>query len=130
MERWFIAQAVTGEDINLLKQETQMIYSAIKSRGDEPYSSILEKNVVKNEKPKIIQALEHVKERDNILSIIRSNTKSIGLSIEVGYGKGIGKKIIVALKEGIENNYVPPLANNLIVYKNIEELCEEIKKIK
>jgi hypothetical protein len=130
MERWFIAQAVTGEDIDLLKEETNKIYSAIKSLGDQPYSSVLEKSVVENGESKMIHVLKQIEERDKVLSIIRSEIKSMGMSIEVGYAKGKNKEVIVALKEGIENSYIPPLANNLIKYENIEELCEEIKKLK
>jgi hypothetical protein len=131
MEKWFIAQAVTGEDIDTLRDETRKIYHAIELKGDKAYSSILEGDNFekKSNESKMNHAFNEIDKRENLLAIIRSEKKSEGMLIEFGYAKGKHKNLTVAIKENINNTYVPELANQTIKYKNIEDLCEKIRGI-
>lgn len=131
MEKWFIAQAVTGEDINILRDETKKIYHALEFKGDKAYSSIMEGDTFekKNNQSKMNHAFNEINKRENLLAIIRSEKRSEGMLIEVGYAKGKNKNLVVAVKEGVNNTYVPELAHNVIKYKDIGDLCEKIIKI-
>jgi hypothetical protein len=128
MKKWFIAQAVTGEDIDTLRDETMRIYHAIESKGDKAYSSILEGDNFekKNNESKMNHAFNEIDKSENLLAIIRSEKKSEGMLIEFGYAKGKNKNLTVAVKEDVNNTYVPELAHEIIKYKNIEDLCEKI----
>lgn len=127
-EEWFIAQAVTGEEINIVRSETEKIYSAIEARGEKAYSSVLEKDAYEGE-TKMRHAFGKICSSDNFLAIIRSERKSEGMLLETGFARGKNKGLVVAVQENVTNTYIPELASRVIKYKTIEDLCEKIKKL-
>jgi nucleoside 2-deoxyribosyltransferase len=49
--------------------------------------------------------------------------------LEVGYSIARGIPIVVAIKDGVGNTYLPGMANLVITYTDIEDLLNKISSI-
>jgi len=125
----FIGQRVTGEDINSLVKESEKVLAALKEAGHEAEHFIDEESKL-GAKIQLNHAFEEIDKRDVFLAIIRSNEKSEGMLIEVGYALAKGKKLIVAVKEGVDKTYVPELADHVIKFSDVYDLCNKLKELK
>lgn len=74
------------------------------------------------------RAMEEIEKCDAIL--VEASEKARGPYFEAGYAKALNKKVIVIHKEGTEANFLEALADIKIVYKDLEDLREKLKKIK
>ncbi len=84
----------------------------------------------KNFKPHefVTDAFKTIDTIDMQLVIINSEIKSEGMILEMGYAIAKGKKIIVAIQEGIENTYLPGIAHEVIIFNSIEDLTKKISQ--
>jgi nucleoside 2-deoxyribosyltransferase len=131
--RIFIGQAVTGEDLNQLYKELESVYSCLTNAGHTHYCTLKE-NEKKFQKLTKKQMLEHafreIDKSDAFLAIIRSEKRSEGLLVEVGYVIATKKKLIVAIKKGVKNTYLPDLADTVIEFESIHDLSEKLGRLK
>lgn len=74
------------------------------------------------------EALENVKKCDIVLA--EASEKSNGAYLEIGYGKALGKKIVVVHKKGTEANLLEAMSDVKIVYDNLDDLKEKLKEIR
>jgi nucleoside 2-deoxyribosyltransferase len=129
----FIGQAVTGENLDILKEECFKIQNIISESGNESYCTINPKKELneKTAKEWLIHAFEEIDKRDTFLAIIRSEKRSEGLLIEIGYALSKKKRLIVVIKKDIrDKTYIDELADYVIEFENIEELNKKLKDIK
>jgi len=96
MKKIFIGQAVTGHDINSLQKEMEKIYSVLKQKGYSVYSTLEEegKNIFKKAGDWVIHAFKQIDNHDIFLVIVRTEHRSEGLLMEIGYAISKEKKII------------------------------------
>lgn len=74
------------------------------------------------------QALKEIKRSD--LLIAELSYKSIGIGLEVGYAKALGKNVIYIHKKGTElSTTMDGIADFRIEYKNIEGLLKKLKTV-
>lgn len=129
----FIGQAVTGEDIENLKDECSKVQDALSKAGHESYCTILEGNEFENEdaKMKLEHAFEEIDKSDAFLAIIRGEKRSEGMLMEIGYTLSKKKKLIVAIKKEVrDKTYVDELADQVIEFEDINDLCEKLGDLK
>lgn len=127
----FIGQAVTGEDKEILKKDCSKIQAVLSEKGYNSYCTVHPKeNLHEKTHKEIMQhAFDEIDDSDIFLAIIRSEKRSEGLLMEMGYVLSKNKDLIVAIKEGVVNTYVPNLANKVIKFKDIDDLCNKLKTI-
>lgn len=124
----FIGQRVTGEDINSLVKESEKVLAVLKEAGHEAKHFIDEEGKL-GAKIQLNHAFEEIDKRDVFLAIIRSNEKSEGMLIEVDYALAKGKKLIVAVKKGVDKTYVPELADHVIKFSDVHDICNKLKEL-
>lgn len=131
MKKIFIGQAVTGHDVEALKQEMEKVYSALKKAGYESYSTMNEevKNKFKKAGDWVIHAFKQLDKHDAFLVIVRTEHRSEGLLIEIGYALSKGKKIILAINENVKNTYLRDFANKIIECKDFDDLLNKLSKL-
>ncbi|MFW6282711.1 MAG: hypothetical protein ACOC1P_01490, partial [Minisyncoccales bacterium] len=62
--------------------------------------------------------------------IIRSEKRSEGMLIEIGYALSKNKKLIIAIKEDVKDKtYLDELANIVIVFKDIHDLYNKLREL-
>ncbi|MBU4070332.1 MAG: hypothetical protein KJ646_05085 [Nanoarchaeota archaeon] len=128
----FIGQAVTGEDINKLREESKKIVKILEETGNDRYCTVLkgdewEKNLLLGDKLK--HAFNEVDKNDCFLAIVRSEKRSEGMLMEIGYAISKNKKLILAINESVQNTYLREMANKVIEFKTPDELNEKLKDI-
>jgi nucleoside 2-deoxyribosyltransferase len=132
--RIYIAYKFVGENPKELGVTLTGIAKVLKEAGHEAYFALMDEELFIKKKFSLKQilnyALRELDSCDCILVFIRSNEKSEGMLIEVGYALANNKKIILAIKKGIHLPFTKDIANEIIEFENIEELNKKLMEIK
>ena len=129
----FIGQAVTGENMNKLKEESKKIITLLEEANNEGYCTFLEgdewgKNLLPGDKLK--HAFKIIDEHDSFLAIVRSEKRSEGMLMEIGYAISRNKKLIVAVNKNVrDKTYLDELADVVIEFESIEDLLNKLKEL-
>jgi nucleoside 2-deoxyribosyltransferase len=130
----FISYKFAGENPEELEKLLNEISGVLRNSGHEVYSASEDEDlfVKKNFTAKQIlnHALEKLDNSDWIIVFVRSNEKSEGMLIEIGYALAKNKKIILAIKKGVNLYFTEDIANQVIEFNNMDELNEKLKEIK
>ncbi len=132
MAKIFIGQAVTGQDIASLQSEMEKIYDVLKQKGHSVYSTLEEegKNMFKKAGDWVIHGFKKIDEYDVYLAIVRTEHRSEGMLIEVGYTLAKKKKFILAINENVKNSYLADFADKTIVWKDFSDILNKLSKLK
>jgi nucleoside 2-deoxyribosyltransferase len=74
-------------------------------------------------------AFRNLDECDFLLAYIKSDEKSEGMLVEIGYFIGKGKPFALALKRGVKTTSIAEMAEPLIEFDDLDDLCEKLTKI-
>lgn len=123
----------TGEDPKELEKNLGKIYSTLEEAGHKVFCSFWKSDFFREHKHTNRQIMEYqMKEMDDsdiLLVFIKSDDKSEGMLIELGYCLAKNKRIILAIQKGLETTFVRELANEIIEWENIEDLCAKLKAL-
>ena len=131
--KFFIAYRYTGEDKKELAKFMKTFCDLVQSNGHSSYCTFFEdekKFHNKSKKEIINHAFDEIDKSDITLVIIRSEEKSEGMLIEVGYTLAKRKKLILCINEKVRNTYLRDLADEVIEYKDAKDLADKITEIK
>jgi len=128
--KFFIGQRVTGEDRNQLREEVKNVVSILEEKGHSGHCTILigDSFEAKSRKQVMEHAFRELDSSDAFLVIIRSEEKSEGLLMEIGYVLGNNKKIILCIKEDVKNTYIREIVDNIIEFSDIDNLYDKLKE--
>ena len=127
----FIGQAVNGQDLEKLYEELEKIYISLEEH--EYYCTLQEEEEEFQKKTKkeiLDHAFKEIDKADAFLAIVRSEHRSEGLLIEIGYVLSKGKKFILAVQKDVKNTYLRDLADQVIEFNTIEDLKDKLKNLK
>ncbi|MBI5913645.1 nucleoside 2-deoxyribosyltransferase [Candidatus Azambacteria bacterium] len=129
----YLVYRFTGEDIHELTETLGKILSVLRSVGHTVYCSIEDekwfKENHKTNKEILNHALERLDKSDVILAFVRSDQKSEGMLLEIGYMLAKGKSFALALKRGTKTTFLAELAEPLIEFDSINDLCDKLTKV-
>lgn len=129
----FLSYRFTGEDISELTETLGKILSALRSVGHTVYCSIEDEKWFRENNRTNKEILKHALERldksDVILAFVKSDQKSEGMLLEIGYMMAKGKSFTLALKRGTQTTFLAELAEPLIEFDSIDELCDKLTKV-
>ena len=131
--RIFIGQAVTGEDLSQLYKEMDAVYLSLDKAGHLHYCTLKEDEREFSKKTKMEMmkhAFDEIDKSDAFLAIIRSEKRSEGLLVEIGYVMAKKKKLIIAIKKDVKNTYLRDLADKIIEFNDIKDLSRQLEKLK
>lgn len=132
MKKIFIGQAVTGHDVEILKKEMERVYSVLNQKGYSVYSTLEEegKNAFKKAGDWVIHGFKQIDSHDIYLAIVRTEHRSEGLLMEIGYAISKKKKIILAINENVKNTYLRDFADKIIEWTDFNDLINKLSKLK
>lgn len=126
-----IAYRFTGEDPVELGETLGKIAGTLRSAGHYVYCSIEDETWFRAEKRTngdiMRHAFEQLNNSDIVLAFVRSDEKSEGMLLEVGYAMGKGKRIALALKRGVKTTSIQDMADPVIEFDSVDDLCEKLK---
>lgn len=129
----FLSYRFTGEDINELTETLGKILSALRSVGHTIYCSIEDEKWFRENnrtnKETLKHALERLDKSDIILAFVKSDQKSEGMLVEIGYMLAKGKPFALALRRGTKTTFLAELAEPLIEFDSIDDLCDKLTKV-
>ncbi|MDD3303066.1 MAG: hypothetical protein PHN31_05935 [Candidatus Gracilibacteria bacterium] len=128
--RYFISCKQQGVDIRNLILSLNIISKAIEELGNETYIFFRDTqnwgDVIIPKKDVMQKAFEEIDKSDIIFVFVDYKEKSEGMLLECGYAKAKNKKIIVAIKKGVESDLLKSIADKVIHYKDLNDLKDEI----
>ena len=132
MKKIFIGQAVTGMDIDSLRNETQKITNTLRKSGYLVYSTIEKegKNTFKRKGDWVLHAFEEMDKNDIFLAVVRNEHRSEGMLIEIGYTLAKKKKFFLAINVNVKNTYLRDFADKIIEWKNFDDLIKQLRVLK
>lgn len=128
----FVGQAVTGQDFNMLERDTKKVYSALEKAGYNVCSNMDKegKGVVKTAGGWMTSAFEELDKSDIFLAIVRTEHRSEGLLMEIGYCLAKKKEIILAINDNVKNTYLPEVVSKTLRWKDFDDLLTKLSKLK
>ena len=120
------------KDKNQLKDELLEVSGILESLGHETF--MLARDIQNwNNKGHSLHSrfsipAKEIRKSDGIFVYINSGVLSLGLLFEIHWAKLLGKKINLAMKEGIKSYYLHKLANqNVITFSDFADLRNKLK---
>lgn len=127
----FISYRYTGEDLSILKGFLDRITSSFESKGHSVFCSFGHNDFFQKEnysyKQILDYALKELDESDYVFAFIKSQEKSEGMLLELGYAYAKGKKIILAKKDDVHTTFVQELSGKTIAFSDIEDLYKKLE---
>lgn len=123
----------TGESKEELKETTEKIGQSL-TKGDLEYFCAFEREEFFKEndftgKQILEYTLKQLDVCDCILAFIKSEEKSEGMLLEIGFGLAKNKKFILAIKKGIKTGFLHAIADQVIEFESLDELYAKLEKL-
>ena len=125
-----LAYRFTGENEQVLLEQLKKIKSILEKNKHSTYIPILDLNRPTEKKDLFLNTLKKLDSADAILALIKSNEKSEGMLMEIGYAWGKNKKLIIAINKDVKNTHMREFADILIEFSDIDNLYEKLEKMK
>lgn len=127
----FIAYRHTGESMEDLEVLLGGTRDALARAGVNAYCTFFDDAEFQNKAFGARQIMQHAFEmidtKDMLFVIQTSENKSEGMIMEVGYCIAKGIPIVVAVKNGVQNTYLPDMADLQIQWDTIDNLHQQIE---
>ena len=130
----FVSYRFTGEEPKELKHFIESTCNALEKTGCNFFCSYFSEEFFRQQNFSHKQILEYafkeIDTSDCILALIKSGEKSEGMLLEIGYAIAKKKKFILALKKGVKPFFLEEMAEKVIEFEGIEDLCYKLSKLK
>lgn len=130
----FIAYRYAGEDPSSLKETLEEITSIFKRRGISVFYSFAYEDLFQEKRFSYKQildfALHALDESDYIFALIKSQEKSEGMLLELGYAYAKNKRIILAQQKDVRTNFLQELAEQTLSFSDLEDLYKQVAVLK
>ncbi|OGJ20177.1 hypothetical protein A3K73_02190 [Candidatus Pacearchaeota archaeon RBG_13_36_9] len=124
-----LAYKFTGENKEELQEILQKVIELLRDKGHETYAPIFDFSYEGKTKEEIYTGtLDKLDESDAMFVLIRGEEKSEGMLVELGYAIAKKKKIILAIKKGIESR-TRYYAQIIIEFRDIPDMLNKLKKL-
>lgn len=128
----FISYRYTGENRDTLKDIIDNLCLTFKKAGHEVFCSFYNNYFYKENNFSYKQILDHaLTELDNsdcVFALIKSEEKSEGMLLELGYAYSKNKKIILAIKSNVKTVFLREIAEKVIEFDEIDNLYKKLEK--
>ncbi len=130
----FISYKRTGEDPEELKEVIHNIFTNLEKAGHIPFCSFWKDDFFKKNKFTYKQILEYalneLENSDCILAFVKSEDKSEGMLLEIGYALAKKKKLILAIKKDVRTVFIREMADQIIEFEALDQLYSKLSKLK
>lgn len=125
-----LAYRFTGENEKTLLAQLKRIKTILENNKHKTYIPVLDPDRPSEKKALFLNTLKKLDSADAILALIKSDEKSEGMLMEIGYAWGKNKKLIIAINKDVKNTHMREFADILIEFSDIDDLYEKLEKLK
>lgn len=128
-----LAYRFTGEDQDELAVTLGQIKDALEAKGHTVYCSLNDQHIFREAGRSNREIMEHAFRQldtaDLLFAFIKSDSKSEGMLTEIGYAIAKGKPFWIALRTGVKTTSIAELADKVIEFDSVEDLCQKIDQV-
>lgn len=123
--KYYIAYRFTGEDSKELNTTLKYICNLLANQGHNYYCSFFDPGMVNIRNKNILaKAFNEIDNADNLLVFIKSEHKSEGMLMEIGYALANNKKITLLIKKDVSTAFIREIADKIIEFEELNNLKE------
>lgn len=127
---YFIAYKHTGEDPKKLEALLTPLRDTLVAHGEEMYCTFFDDDSFRAKVMGPAEIMHHafrkIEALGTLLVVLDSPDRSEGMLMEVGYCIAKSIPIIVARRTGVENTYVPDMAQSTFAYSSPQDLARKV----
>lgn len=125
-----LAYKHTDADLDEIREILGIVRDCLAELGIGSYCLLLDDELDPNQTPPqfMAHAFEKINGRKLLFVVLMSSEKSEGMLMEVGYAIAKGIPVIVAVRNGVENTYLPEMACLAIPWTTAPALESALKK--
>ena len=129
----FLSYRYTGEDPEEVRENVELICSALETAGHKSYCTFFDGQFFKGKdfsnKEILLHAFKEIKKADVLLAFVNSKEKSEGMLLEAGYALANKKPVYLLVREGVKTVFLREMAEKIIDFKDTEKLPGLLKNI-
>ena len=119
----YLAYRFTGEDRKELETTLKHLCNLLVKEKHNIYCSFFDPDMINIGNKNVLErALKEIDKSDCLVVLIKSDDKSEGMLIEIGYAVAKKKKIFLLIKKGVRTTFVREIADKVIEFENLKEL--------
>lgn len=131
----FVSYKFRGVNKKQLKEELEIVSSVLEKQGHETFVHLRDgRNWDASENYPLHKALKKtfaaIKDSNAVLAIINNHAKSIGMTLEIGFAKALGKKIVLFLSKNCSDPVLETVANQVVPFSNLQDLSKKLTTIR
>jgi nucleoside 2-deoxyribosyltransferase len=126
--KWYVAYKFTGEDMEILEETMKKICSYLEDAGNENYCSLFDSSIVDIGNKKVFEkAFDKIDKSDAVLVFVKSNDRSEGMLMEIGYALAKGKRVVLVIKKDVGRTHLREIIDEVIEFEDIEIKLAKLK---
>jgi nucleoside 2-deoxyribosyltransferase len=129
----YLSYKFTGEKRTVLKTDLSTIIHTLEAADHTVFCAFQQEGLFQQHhytaKQIIDSSLPHLRAADILLAYIKSNDKSEGMLLEIGYAYALKKPIYAAIKQGVATRFISTIANQVIRYKSLKQLQGQLSTL-
>lgn len=126
-----LSYAHTGQKLEDLHTLLDAPYEALQRRGVETYCTLYAQDEFDGKKMSardiMFHAFQIIDGCDFLLVVQANDARSEGMLIEVGYCIAKDIPVVVAIRDGLSNTYLPSMAHTVIHWKDAADLARQFE---
>ena len=129
MAKIFISYKFDGEKKDELERDMKKLCDSLRNNKHETYCTLFDKDLPIENKKLFDRSYKELEDSDVILVLLKSEDKSEGLLMEVGYAVANNKKIILAINDTVRNTCLRDLIDDVIEFSSVDDLVNKISEV-
>ncbi len=129
----FLSFRFTGADMAETDKFLGQVCEQLSQAGHDPICTFWKEPFFQENKYNLKQvfnyAFKELDKADMLLALVDSPEKSTGMLLEIGYAKAKGKKIIMAVKKGVNAGTLPEFADEVFEFYKVEDIIKAIEEV-
>lgn len=131
----FCAYAFTGEDVDEVTSLMQLVIDSLSAKGHDVYCERFDRVATDmgargDMKSLFARVFEFIEEKDAVVVIVTSPSRSIGQLMEIGVALNLNKPIYLFEHTSAEqSSYLSKLADKSFVWSSKEDLAKQLKNV-
>jgi|APSaa5957512622_1039677.scaffolds.fasta_scaffold49707_2 nucleoside 2-deoxyribosyltransferase len=124
-----LAYKMTGENREEVVEMLEKVKDILESRDFEVYIPELNSERPESKKELYLDTFGKIDSSDVLLAVVRSDKKSEGMLMEIGYAMGKGKKIVAAVCDCVGDTHLRELAHFVVEFDGVDDLYDKLNGV-
>lgn len=129
----FVSYKFRGVNKAQLKKKLELISSVLEKNGHQTFIHFRDGRNWKAKDYPLNKTLKNafgaIQKNDVVLALVDNHTKSVGMFLELGFAKALGKKVILLIAQKCSYPALEAISNQIIKFNNLQDLPQKLAKI-